>query len=154
MDADSAVQSQPSKWPFLGYTVPPYFALTGGIETATSHAWQAGIAISPTNVYSSGKAGFGGLRLYYKRDMNNKKFYSCEADLCVAGGLTFGFNYNYNNANGKVIHGFKPFIGLSFMHVQFSYGYCFYKDKLDTDYLLVHNRFTLNIDLPLFKIGK
>jgi hypothetical protein len=142
-----------SKWPYIGYRVPNYIAITGGIETITSHSYLIGLSYSVAN-YNTARAGFAGIRVYYKQDINNKSNYAFETDLCISGGIMAGINYNYNIVNGKTINGFKPFIGVALFHVQFYYGYNFYKNSLDTDRYLVHNKFTLSFDIPTFRIGK
>jgi hypothetical protein len=140
-----------SKWPYVGENIPPYLAVTGGIETINSHAYLIGLAYSPGEIFSTAFEGFGGIRACYKQDMGKPTNQGIETDLCIAAGVIAGLNYNYNKVDGNTVHGFKPFIGLSLFHVQFYYGYCFYKDSRDTQHSLVHNRFTLSFILPVAK---
>lgn len=149
------IQEPVSKWPYFGYHIPPYLALTGGMETLNSHYFFGGLAYSVLmgSVDPKG-AVFAGLRAYYKQDMNDRNNYSFEADLCVMSSIAFGFNYNYAYIPGHYINGFKPFVGLSFFNVQFYYGYCFYKNSRDPENRLVHNRFTISFNLPVLKLSK
>ena len=142
-----------SKWPYLGSTVPSYLAITGGIETISSHYYFVGLAYSFTGLTINPPIGaFAGFRLYYKQNMNDRTNYSYESDLCLMGGITLGVNYNYNKTGSNTIHGVKPFVGFSAYHVQIYYGYNFYKNSLDTEKQLTHHKFTMSINIPTFKL--
>jgi hypothetical protein len=144
-----------AKWPYYGQHIPPYLALTGGIETIHSHYFFGGLSwnMLMTTVENKGTALIG-LRTYYKQNMNDRNNYAFETDLCLMSTIAIGFNYNYMHIPGHNISGFKPFIGISFVNVQFYYGYCFYKNGLDPEKRMVHNRFTISFNLPVLKLTK
>ena len=144
-----------AKWPYFGHNIPPYLALTGGIETFNSHYFFGGLAYHMLmGTVDPNGAMFAGLRAYYKQNMNDKNNYAFETDLCIMSSIALGLNYSYTHIPGHYVNGFKPFIGLSFFNVQVYYGYCFYKNSLDPEKRLMHNRFTISFNLPVAKLSK
>lgn len=143
------------KWPYYGHDIPPYIGVLVGYEGLKTNNIQGGLAFN--FVGSTIDPAIGGMIggcLLYKQKLNKPSVYSFEAEAGMYGGVVAGINYNYNQTSVKVIHGIKPFVGMTFYNIQIFYGYSFYDSKEDIYAELRHNRITVRYIVPVIKLRK
>ena len=141
------------KWPYFVNHHPPYVGLIGGYEGFNSNYWEVGLVFNIGHGYSSAKTGaISGMAMSYKQHFTQKTK-AIEAEFGIYYLLSFGINFNFHFNSVDQTLGFKPFIGTSFYHFQFLWGYNFFSKSNAIDNL-THSTFKLRYSIPLLRLDK
>lgn len=146
-----------AKWPYLNGSIPKHIGVTGGFEGFKKECFELGICYSVWDINAYGdifSTSHVGLNLIYKQNVINNNVKSFELEFGMFTGLIMALNLNYNILPTNNFYGFKPFIGITFLNLEFFYGYNFYKNRNDPEALINHNRFTARLYIPTFKLTR
>lgn len=146
-----------AKWPYFGQNIPPFIGVQVGVEGFPVKRLTVGIThnLFMLTVYGDGATtARAGYSLFYKKHFDANYPWSVEGEIGIWGIMAMGVNVNYNRIPEGSITGIKPFVGLSFFHLDFMYGYNFFNRKKDINDLLKHHVFTMRLNIPLIKLTK
>lgn len=134
----------------------PAVGLVGGVSGFKSSELEAGFGLNLMETRPENHVlikPFMGCSLSVLYDPNNPEIIGESFNIWLNTLFVLGLNQNYHKFENYETWGLKPFFGLEFYGISFSYGYNFFLNKNEIEELN-HNIFSMRYFLPIVKFKK